>query len=278
MPDTIPAFIQEYRAMSQFYQSPESAEAMTMDEPPRTSAMAIFALVCSLIFCCPLTTIPGILFGVIAAITIKGSGGRKRGMGMAITAIVIGTLGTGLVAGVFFMPWMAGHSLVSIIRESYALVAEGPGRALRTGLGGDIAGFKASFHGQGAALPDETATAFLDELTARYGAFQIAYPDEQKMQGRAPMGQEAMTMPYILVFDSGKVSADAELIFADPRNQQAPFVMKLGWIHVRDEVKPDLRYPAFAESEEEGAGDDAPGEGAEGGEGSSEGAAEEGGG
>ena len=66
-------------------------------EPSRTSGLAISSLVCSLIFCCPLTTIIGPILGLIAFVSI-GSKPNLRGKGLALTGIILGVLMTTLQA------------------------------------------------------------------------------------------------------------------------------------------------------------------------------------
>ncbi|MFI4881393.1 MAG: hypothetical protein ACIAQU_02285, partial [Phycisphaerales bacterium JB064] len=65
---------------------------------PKTSVLAVFAFVVSvvgLVACCIPGVGPlGLLLGVLALVMISMSGGRKKGGGFAIAAIVIG-----LVAG-----------------------------------------------------------------------------------------------------------------------------------------------------------------------------------
>jgi len=58
---------------------------------PQTNGMAIAALVLGIttLFCSFLTGIVGLVLGIIAAVQISNSGGRQKGMGMAITGIAL---------------------------------------------------------------------------------------------------------------------------------------------------------------------------------------------
>jgi len=76
-------------------------------EPPRTSAWAITSLVCGIAFCIPLASLCAIIFGIIGIVETKD--GRKRGMGMAITGLVLG-----LVLGILVVPAL----LISILLPS----------------------------------------------------------------------------------------------------------------------------------------------------------------
>ena len=52
-----------------------------------------------------------------------------------------------------------------------------------------------------------------------------------------------MVPPYIIEFETATVSADVELIFADPQNTDDPFVFKIGFIVIHDDDLGALRYP-----------------------------------
>lgn len=64
---------------------------------PKTSGLAIAALVLSLLFCIPLAPLIGLVLGIVALMQIDKSKGALTGKGMAIGAIVV-SLFTGVVA------------------------------------------------------------------------------------------------------------------------------------------------------------------------------------
>ncbi|MAY74841.1 MAG: hypothetical protein CMJ31_09055 [Phycisphaerae bacterium] len=77
-------------------------DGVTVEE--RTSALAITSLVLSLTCCLsPL----GLLLGIISLVTIGGSGGRVKGSGLAIAAIVIGIVCSALLGFVGFGAYQA---------------------------------------------------------------------------------------------------------------------------------------------------------------------------
>ncbi len=208
----------------------ESSFAPSMTETPRTSGIAIAALICSLVFCCPLTTILGIVLGAVAIVMI-GNNPMQRGKGMALTAIVLGVLFT---AGQFVTwRWYQQNVVEPIIR--------GPEPALRAGFAGDISGFRASFHSSaGATASNAEAQAFIEELRNRYGEFQSARLDQASMSG-TPMGQTVLTLPYQLIFDRAQVNAEAEILMADP--QTGTLSVKPTYLTVLDPRLGDLTYP-----------------------------------
>lgn len=204
-------------------------------QPQQNSTMAVVALVCSLIFFCPITTLLGPVLGLIALATI-GSNPRVKGKGLAVAAILIGAVltvgwGVGIYKG---GQWFRGY-------VQFAM--HGPQEALNVGFDGDIQRFKGHFHGRGASVSDQQAQQFIDTLRERYGEFQSSnVPQQQQQQVQQPApGQTSMSMPYQLQFSQGSIEAEVELIMADPNSGQ--MMKKLGYILVKDPDRGNLRYP-----------------------------------
>jgi hypothetical protein len=206
--------------------------------PQKTSGLAIAALVCSLICCIPITTIPGILLGIIALVSIGGDP-AKKGKGMALVAIILGVVFTAGQAYVY----PKGYAY---FKEVMQLVWQGPSEAMTVGFAGDAAAFKGCFHGPGASASDAEAQAFIAALRGRYGEYVGCRFDEETADSRQPpFGKTSVTFPYVLEFDSGEVKAEAEIIFSDP--VKGGFVNKLGHITVFDPDLGDLTYPMSIE-------------------------------
>lgn len=64
-----------------------------MNDAPKTSGLAIAALVCGVAFCVPLAPLVGIVLGIVALSKIKNSNGRLTGQGLAIAGICVGAFG-----------------------------------------------------------------------------------------------------------------------------------------------------------------------------------------
>lgn len=213
----------------------------------KTSGLAIGSLVCSLICCLPFTTIPGILLGIGAMMSISGNP-AKKGKGLAITGIVLGVLFT------------AGQGIIypkaySYIQETIALVTDGPKDALTAGFANDFDGMRAAFYGDGSSTSDEEVRAFIDQLQTRYGGFVSSNMTDPQTQ--PTMGQQVVVFPYALTFENATVNAETQIIFSDP--QKGGFINKLGYIKVLDSDLGDLEYPSAEvnnnENEDEGASD-----------------------
>lgn len=220
--------------MSQF-ENPYADPSAVPQAPQTTSKLAIWSLVCSLIICCPITTLLGPLLGLIALGKI-GSNPMLKGRGLAVAGILIGLL---MTAGIAVGAYLAAPTFDKYFIAPARFTIRGPADALSAGLSGDIAGFKDAFQGDGATATDAEAQAFIDELRNRYGGFVSS---QVAQQGAQPtIGQTAFTMPYTVTFDNGTVTAQTEVIIADPATRD--LVMKIGSITIEDPDKGDLRYP-----------------------------------
>jgi hypothetical protein len=218
-------------------------------EPQRTSGLAIASFVCALICCIPVTTIPAILLGIGAMISIGGDP-AKKGKGLAITGIVLGVIFS--VGQALIYPPVIGY-----IKTTMELVMSGPDTALAAGFAGDTAGFKAEFYGDGAAATDAEAAAFLGQLRERYGDYVGCRFDEAAAEGTQPgFGQPRVEFPYILEFTEGEVPAMAMIAFSDA--QRGGFVNKIEYIHVIDEDLGDLTYPMDLDEALQDAMEDVP--------------------
>lgn len=94
------------------YAQPNDFAGGTEYLEPKTSALAVTAFIVSLlglIACCIPGVGPlGLLLGVLALVLISMSGGRKKGGGLAIAAIVIGLIAGAINVAIFVGASMAG--------------------------------------------------------------------------------------------------------------------------------------------------------------------------
>ena len=199
----------------------------------KTSGLAIGSLVCSLICCVPVTTIPGILLGIWAMVSI-GNNPARKGKGLAVAGIMLGVIFTAGQAFVY-------PKVIDFVRDSFELVMGGPSDALAAGFTNDPVAFKSHFYGTGAQATDAEAQDFIDMLRSRYGEFKSCRLDEQA-QTSPGFGQPSTVFPYILTFDNATVDADAQIIWVDERT--GDMIYKFGWVIVTDPDLGDLRYPA----------------------------------
>lgn len=132
---------------------------------PKTSLLAIFAFVVAilgLVACCIPGVGPlGLLLGVLALVTISMSGGRKKGGGFAIAAVVIGLIAGAINVFVVIGAVMAGKQWSETGMVVEAIEARDL-QAVESRLGSTAA----------AQLDQAMLDAFADSVNAHYGAMQ----------------------------------------------------------------------------------------------------------
>ena len=212
----------------------------------KTSGLAVASLVCSLICCVPVTTIPGILLGIGAMVSISNNPAR-RGKGLAVAGIVLGVIFTAGQAYVY-------PPAIKWIGQSIEMVMGGPDQALADGFAGDPVAFKSHFYGAGTRATDAEAQAFIDTLRSRYGEYRGCAFD-QKNQPPASFGQPSSEFAYILTFENATVDAKAQIIWVDERTND--MVYKFGWVKIEDDLG-DLTYPVSTPRPSTGPADDTP--------------------
>ncbi len=200
---------------------------------PRTSLWALASIACSVSLVCPIASLLGPLLGLRALFEIR-SNPLRRGRRLALAGITIGLLGT--------LGWLmaAGWWHVNVRTP----MLSGPSRPLEAGLDGDVAAFKAAFHGAGVSADDAEARAFLEETRRRYGRL-LGSAQSPGSGGPATTDRARMTISYTLRFEKGPVEAQAQFIL---RADDAPgLVLRFGWLILHDDELGDLVYPASAD-------------------------------
>ncbi len=192
----------------------------------KTSGLAVASLVCSLILCCPLTTIVGPLLGVGALLQIGGNPALK-GRRIALAAIALGIAFT--LGQAWTCSWLYG--LV-------APVMEGPTTALTAGFSGDLVAFRSEFDPTAAKATDAQITEFIEELRRRYGEYDSCefHGSNQPPQ----LGASRTPFLYELQFADKSVEAEAVYAFGD---ETTGFVLKWVSITVFDPDLGDLTFP-----------------------------------
>ncbi len=195
----------------------------------KTSGLAVGSLVCSLILCCPITTIVGPLLGVGALLQIGGNPALK-GRRIALAAILLGVVFT--LGQAWFWYW----SITTFVRPYMT----GPAAALTAGFSGDLAAFKSEFEGAAAKATDAQITEFIDQLRGRYGEFVSCRFDADNAPPPT-FGDPRVPFRYRLTFtDKSPVEAEAVFAFAD---ETTGFVLKWVSITVFDPDLGDLTFP-----------------------------------
>ncbi len=224
-------------------------------EPPRTSLLAVSGFVCSVIICCPLTSLLGLLMGVGGLVSVSSSNGRRKGTGLAAAAIIISILS--LAGQALFIQWVRPYA--QEYWKMAMLVAQGPMEFISDVQIGDFASARAHLYPPvEVQVSDAQLQAFADEVTARYGSVQQGI---QSSTGQPPggsgVGEQSMDVRSQLVFSKKTLDTTMTvkmLVGPNGRLEQ----VGISRIVLHD---PDLGDLVFDESELEapaGGGEQAP--------------------
>jgi hypothetical protein len=196
------------------------------------SSMATASLICSLILCCPIVTLVGIILGIVALVRIRGS--EMSGRGLAWAGIVIGILTTSLTTIFIIIAMNIGFGVLEQTPESVTT-------AIKAGMTGDIVTFRSEFTHDAVAASDDEITSFLELISTRYGVFDKAVIDMATMQaGQQPSGDEP-EIPIQLVFETKTISAVT--VFTVVEGAESLVDVQISCLLIRDPENGDTAFP-----------------------------------
>jgi hypothetical protein len=194
--------------------------------------MATASLICSLILCCPIVTLVGVILGIVALLKIRGS--AMSGRGLAWAGIIIGILTTTLTTLFMIIAINIGLGVLEQTPESVTT-------AIKAGITGDIEKFRMEFTHDAVAASDDEITSFLETITTRYGVFDKAVIDMATMQaGQQPSGDEP-ELPIQLVFETKTISAIA--VFTVAKGTDSLIDVQIQCLLIRDPENGDVAFP-----------------------------------
>ncbi len=187
-----------------------------MSAPAKTSITAILSLVCALFICIPgIAQTLGLFLGFIAVFSIMISGGRRKGLVLAISGIVIsGVLLTGIGLGGFAIYGFVKTMGRSIPETFFTTVEIGDMTATRALLAPQLS----------QSISDEELALFQAKLSTEFGKFQsgeFVFSGEPMERSGRNQYQNAFPFPMKLRFDQGDLIA--AMILEQPQSgQQSP--------------------------------------------------------
>jgi len=206
-------------------------EQNRISDKPRCG-MATASLICSLILCCPIVTLVGVILGIVALMKIRGS--AMSGRGIAWAGIIIGILTTTLTTLFMIIAVNVGLGVLEQTPESVTT-------AIKAGITGDIEKFRMEFTHEAVAASDDEITSFLETISTRYGVFDKAVIDMATMQaGQQPSGDEA-ELPIQLVFETKTISAIA--VFTIAKGTDSLIDVQIQCLLIRDPENGDVAFP-----------------------------------
>jgi hypothetical protein len=205
-------------------------ESIVETQPQERSWLATAALVCSLIICCPITTIIGPILGLISLFTLKG----RSGKGFALTAIIVGLISTVI--------WIA----IGVFAEGMATrflerTGEVTSTTIQAGYDGDYVSFRHGLTRSSTDVSDEEIASFIEELQRRYGTFDSANMNLKAQDQSLKPAPGEVPIPIIFVFETTDVSA--EVLFEVIPKGGLEYELKLGCIHIIDAQNGNLIFP-----------------------------------
>ena len=206
-------------------------EQNRISDKPRCG-MATASLICSLILCCPIVTLVGVILGIVALMRIRGS--AMSGRGLAWAGIIIGILTTTLTTLFMIIAVNVGLGVLEQTPESVTT-------AIKAGITGDIEKFRMEFTHEAVAASDDEITSFLETISTRYGVFDKAVIDMATMQvGQQPSGDEP-ELPIQLVFETKTISAIA--VFTIAKGTDSLIDVQIQCLLIRDPENGDVAFP-----------------------------------
>ena len=204
----------------------------------KRSGLATASFICSLIFCCPVVTLVGVILGIVAILQIRGS--QMTGCGLAWAGIIIGVITTAL--STLFLVFAANAAL-SVLEQTPQTVTA----ALKAGFSGDIEGFRAEFSHDAVSANDEELATFIETLTSRYGTFDEAVIDMQPMQGEQKSSAGQAELPMQLVFETKTISTTVVILIQPDQTDYLNIDVQIQCLFISDLDKGDLAFPLASE-------------------------------
>ena len=168
--------------------TPSSSPA---NRKPQVSQTAIYAAVSSLILCCPLTSMAGVVLGVFAIRSIRASNGRLTGTRYAVIGIVLGMIGPLLQLAalqhlVVNIQDQQQREVISVVEQLFLEPAARP---------------QVLANSDDPATLD-VATAFVDEALARYGPLRGVSIIGRLRPEDSSLQQAVLVGPIMLRFEA----------------------------------------------------------------------------
>ena len=203
------------------YQNPyaQHTEAAAIQPPSQVSVLAIVALICAFV----LPPI-GFILGIVGIVMIRAKAPVLRGMGLSVSATIIGGLLSLGCGGCGYMSVQMALGMLDISNTRTQA-------AIQSAIDGDYDAFRAEFGSAGSGITDEQIAEFVDTLEARYGAFRRAYGETQS--GTGTQRGQAVEMPMVFEFESGRRDGVIWAVYE-------PWSWRLDSIEIHDPDEGDL--------------------------------------
>jgi len=197
------------------------------------SALAVTALVCSLIICCPITTVLGPLLGAIALFRLKGKP-HLSGKGFAISGIVIG-----IIATLFWV--LASTYIAKYAMEFVQQTREVSTETIQAGYDGNYDEFRSHLSRSSDDVTDAEIKAFIAILEDRFGKFDSAFLNMQEENQEIQQASQEVPIPIRFIFETKDTTGFMTFEFIP--GTAYGYEMKIGCIKIHDAKNGDIIFP-----------------------------------
>lgn len=197
------------------------------------SGLAVTSLVCSLIICCPITTVLGPLLGVIALFRLKGKP-HLSGKSFAISGIVIGIIAT--------LFWVIASTYISkYAMEFVEQTREVSTETIQAGYDGNYDEFRSHLSRSSDDVTDAEIKAFIAILEDRFGKFDSAFLNMQEENKEIQQTSQEVPIPIRFIFETKDTTGFMTFEFIP--GTEYGYEMKIGCIQIHDSKNGDIIFP-----------------------------------
>ncbi len=198
------------------------------------SGLAVTSLVCSLIVCCPITTILGPILAVVSLLKMKGKP-HITGKGFAISSIFVGVIST--------LVWVAGSmylgSLVTDLINDFGRVSTA---TMKAGYEGDYDTFRSHLSRKTSKATDHEIKSFIADVEGRFGPFDKAFinmqDQDQQIQSNS---QQEIPLPMRFIFETK--DATGHITFEFIPSDTELYEIQITCIKIEDSIHGDIIFP-----------------------------------
>ena len=202
-------------------------------ENPQKSGMAVASLICSLIICCPLTTVLGPVLGLIALFRFKKQE-YLTGKGYAISGIIIGVIAT-----IF---WIVASVIVGGLATEYLEeIKQVSTESIQSAYDGDYEKFRSYLTRDAAHATDAEIEDFVSILQERHGKFDNAFLNLQAQYEQPEVSDSVDLIPIRFIFETS--DSDGFIWFAYSGNDNNWFEMRINKIEIFGNDKDNIVFP-----------------------------------
>ena len=184
----------------------------------QVSTLAVSALICSIIICCPILSLLGVLLGAIALIRLK-SLPHLKGKGLAWTGIVIGVVSTVLWV---VLSMYAGKVFTEFLEQTKTVSTE----TIEAGYADDYQSFRSHLDASITNVTDVEIDTFIGELESRFGKFDSAFLNMEE-QNQTVMSSRPGEAPIPIRYVFETTDATGFIVFSFLGKQDFSYDMKI---------------------------------------------------